>query len=255
MGNPAKPGFKIGTKVGSWEIIGPSERVQEKAGTFLMRQLCRCVCGQERKIRNFTLRQGRSHSCGCKRWSLQDNTEYFRIRKEKRFSLENETVTYSTSKGDILVDLEDIDFIRKNCVYISHPQSTGIRYAVLIPPVNGYHYLHDLIMDTKYLDHKNDNGLDNRRENLRICNPSENCGNSRKPVFKNGAKPSSRYKGVCRHKQAGKWFAYIKVDRVRKYLGLFEIEEDAAEAYDRAAYDAWGEFARLNLINQTNKEE
>lgn len=93
------------------------------------------------------------------------------------------------------------------------------------------------------VDHINGNKLDNRRLNLRICTNIQNARN-RAPY----EKTSSKYKGVSFHKETKKWQAYIKVDKKLKYLGLFKTEEDAAEAYNLAAKENFGEFCRLNAI-------
>lgn len=91
------------------------------------------------------------------------------------------------------------------------------------------------------IDHRNRVRLDNRRENLRVATRSQNTANS---SYVTGA---SRYKGVSHYKRNGKWRAEITVNRVRRHLGTFACEVDAARAYDMAALAAWGEFAYLNF--------
>lgn len=105
-------------------------------------------------------------------------------------------------------------------------------------------FMHRVIMDAKpgeQVDHKNHDGLDNRRCNLRIATGSQNGANQRK------TRGSSRYKGVSRQVRASKWQASIRLDSRSKHLGLFESEEDAAIAYDEAALAQWGDFAHLNF--------
>jgi hypothetical protein len=92
------------------------------------------------------------------------------------------------------------------------------------------------------VDHIDGNPLDNRRDNLRLANNSLNQANRRK-----SSRKSSKYKGVCRHRQLGKWQAAICVNGQRRYLGVFDHEEAAAKAYDAAARQAFGEFARPNF--------
>jgi AP2 domain len=127
-------------------------------------------------------------------------------------------------------------------------ESHGNLYAITnIPREGGGGYrsmlMHKLITGWPVTDHKNHNGLDNRRHNLRPATGSQNMANMRPH-----AKPtSSRYKGVGRHKVTGKWAAYIGVNGRRSHLGLFVSEVDAALAYDAAALAAWGEFAYLNF--------
>jgi hypothetical protein len=93
-----------------------------------------------------------------------------------------------------------------------------------------------------HVDHINGDGLDNRRANLRLATPSQNGGNRRARVG-----GSSRFKGVCWHRKQQCWSAYITVDRRRISLGSFQLEEEAARAYDQASRAGFGEFARVNF--------
>jgi hypothetical protein len=106
-------------------------------------------------------------------------------------------------------------------------------------------FMHRTIMlpdPRQQIDHVNHNGLDNRRANLRVCTPSQNCASQR--VSGLGTSP---FKGVFWHKQTAKWAAFIKVDYQPRYLGLFTDDREAALAYDAAARDVFGEFALTNF--------
>lgn len=78
--------------------------------------------------------------------------------------------------------------------------------------------------------------VDNRRSNLRFCTRAQNLTNARK---RRGA--ASPYKGVSR--SGSKWRARVEDD----YLGTFPTGEAAARAYDAAAAQRFGSFARLNF--------
>jgi len=106
--------------------------------------------------------------------------------------------------------------------------------------------MHRLILNTpdnKETDHINGNGLDNRRCNLRICNDTENCRNSK---MRTGAKSSS-FKGLDWFRHQKKWRVRISVDKKSIFLGYFNDEGEAANAYDEAAKKYHGEFANLNF--------
>jgi len=105
-------------------------------------------------------------------------------------------------------------------------------------------YMHRQIMNAPVgmdVDHRDHNTLDNQRHNLRVCTHAENGYNQ---ASKTG---TSRFKGVSWHKQPGKWEAYIQVDGKQRYLGLFTDEVEAAETYDKAARELFGEFAYCNF--------
>lgn len=91
------------------------------------------------------------------------------------------------------------------------------------------------------IDHINGVITDNRLCNLRLTDQQKNQHNR-----KSRSDVSSLYKGVGWH--LGKWRAFIVLpDGSPKYLGRFNKEEDAAKAYDEAARQHFGEFARLNF--------
>ncbi len=80
-------------------------------------------------------------------------------------------------------------------------------------------HMHRIIMDCPkemQIDHKNGNGLDNRKENLRICTNAENQQNKRK-----NKTAISGYKGIRWHKRDHRWQARIKVNGKSKHLGYF----------------------------------
>jgi hypothetical protein len=110
---------------------------------------------------------------------------------------------------------------------------------------NGVH-MEKLILrsgvETKVM-HRNDNTLDNRRKNLLLGSVSNKNQHKRK-----AKKPkSSKYKGVCWMKDRKRWMCSININGRMKYLGKFKDEEEAARAYDRAAREHYGEFARPNF--------
>jgi hypothetical protein len=93
------------------------------------------------------------------------------------------------------------------------------------------------------VDHRNGDGLDNRRGNLRLATHSQNACNCRR----NKSKTSSRFVGVNFKKRENCWCAQINYQGKAHWLGRFTSEADAARAYDTAARKYHGEFARLNF--------
>lgn len=96
------------------------------------------------------------------------------------------------------------------------------------------------------VDHKDGDGLNNQRDNLRLCSHAQNMCNHQHKT--DGC--SSLYKGVCWRKDVARWVAKIRVSRRLIHLGLFDSQEDAAQAYNQAAKQYFGEFAALNEIDE-----
>lgn len=88
------------------------------------------------------------------------------------------------------------------------------------------------------VDHKDGDGLNNQKSNLRFATTSENCANSKKSTG------SSRYRGVAL--KEGRWRVRICVKYKQVHVGYFKEEFDAATAYNFAAEAAFGEFAAFN---------
>ena len=103
------------------------------------------------------------------------------------------------------------------------------------------------LMQVEEVDHINGNTFDNRRCNLRIATRLQNCANRTKQKTYKGKKTTSKYKGVSWHRVTQKWRADIRVQTKRLWLGIFEDEIEAAQAYDQAAKKYFGEFAKLNF--------
>jgi hypothetical protein len=108
--------------------------------------------------------------------------------------------------------------------------------------------MHRQILGLQYrdgfqIDHRNRNGLDNQRINLRVCTQTENCYNKKHQESK-----SSTFQGVSWCNTRFQWRACITYKNKQKFLGYFDFEEDAAEVYNIAAEKCFGEFASLNRL-------
>jgi hypothetical protein len=153
------------------------------------------------------------------------------------------------TKGQVaLVDDDDFEHLNhfKWKVYFS--ESANSYYATR--KINGKHIaMHRILMNTVgtnlVIDHKDHNGLNNQKQNLRIATKSQNGAN--RQIRKNA---TSKFLGVHWDKSRNKWRAAIKSsNQKQKTIGRFENETEAALAYNDYALKLHGEFANLNTIN------
>ena len=107
-------------------------------------------------------------------------------------------------------------------------------------------YLHRIVMrcsDIDFvIDHLDKNGLNNQKENLRMCTKSEN--NKHTSSHKNS---SSQYLGVSYDKNRNKWSANLMNNGKRILFKRYNTEIEAAKAYDITAKTQFGVYANLNF--------
>ena len=110
-------------------------------------------------------------------------------------------------------------------------------------PVRRVVQMHRLLLNAPpgiEVDHRDSDGLNNQRSNLRLATHAQNQRNRRAQ-----GNNTSGFKGVCL--DGKRWRAQINLQGRRMNLGRFAAAEEAARAYDAAAREHHGEFARLNF--------
>lgn len=157
---------------------------------------------------------------------------------------EEETKIIPLSSGFVAeVDASDYKWLSQWKWY-AHKSRSGY-YAARRGADKKFIYMHRAILECPEgvtADHINGDGLNNKRNNLRIATYSQNNCNRGKIK----RRCSSGFLGVYRNKLRNKWIAQIKINGVQKHLGSFDCEADAAKVRDLAAIKHQGEFARLN---------
>jgi hypothetical protein len=146
----------------------------------------------------------------------------------------------------VLVDDQDAARVLATKWHIQHDslKRYGRVYFYRSLPQNKTISLHRFILglgkgEGGIVDHINNNPLDNRKENLRICTNAQNQYNR-----KRNKNNTSGYRGVRWSSQYKKWRAVIIVNKHNIYLGIFDDPQKAHEVYVRAAHKYYGVFAR-----------
>jgi hypothetical protein len=148
-----------------------------------------------------------------------------------------------------LVDDEDYERVNQfKWYYIMMNKNTGLCYARRHMNISGKDnivYLHRFILGISNgkskIDHKDGNGLNNQRSNIRISTHGQNLLNRGSQT---GA--SSKYKGVCFENFTKSYRMQITI-KGKTIRSRFKNEIEAAKEYDRLAKILHGEFANLNF--------
>ena len=146
-----------------------------------------------------------------------------------------------TQGKEAIVDVEDLDTLSQYKWYAMKIGQTY--YAARYDSKRRRNvFMHRELMGfPKMVDHKDGNGLNNTRSNMRA---SDSCGNNRNRRKREGC--TSGYKGVCWDAFNTRWRADICSSGTKIYLGSSKSEKECASMYDRAAQLCFGEFAQLN---------
>src|SRR4051812_33195080 len=150
------------------------------------------------------------------------------------------------------VDDSDFEFLnqwkwtaekRKNCFYAIRGLCLGKGKQTTI---RMHKFLIGSVLD---VDHRDGDGLNNQRSNLREATVAQNGWNTKSQGG------TSRFKGVCWSEKYTRWQCSMSVNNKHMLIGCFPTEDLAACAYNFAAKKYHGEFAVLNDCENFTKEE
>lgn len=220
---------------------------------------CRCKCGEEKEVDNYSLIIGESTSCGCYKKSDEFLKKMGDSHKKYNDYVINDkyVIMYTTKNEPFLVDIEDFGKVKNICW-----SKNGAGYLTGNAGDNRTVMLHRYIMDCPDdmdVDHKHGSStkFDNRRSNLRIGTKAENMRNTQKPITN-----TSGYKGVYWNKSRQLWVAQIACGINSKngkkkcyYLGSYKNIEDAIAARKAGEEKYFGEWSYDKSRELSNEGE
>lgn len=190
---------------------------------------CVCDCGKQVVVFGARLKSGNSKSCGCIR-SEGNKTRY---KKNDYEIVGTDTkVMIPDYKGNVfvcLVDTDRLEEVKKKRWFTKFCKSSGNYYVQAFEKENGVRkilFLHRILTNApkgKVVDHINHNTLDNRKQNLRVCTPSENGQNRKGP----SSRSTSGVRNVSWNPKRNKWVVNVTVERKRIHLGGYADLEEA----------------------------
>lgn len=170
-------------------------------------------------------------------------------KKVRPIRVEGNVAYVTLTKGYVaVIDAADVHLVERHTWKVSHDTRDGRSrtvYAICHGNSDGRRFtlrMHRLLVDASksdVVDHKDGDGLNNCRANLRVATPSENRFNQRCR-----SDSSSGVKGVHWDKGRGKWQVKIKANGRAVHLGRFDDMEAAAAAYAAASAKLHGDYGR-----------
>lgn len=192
--------------------------------------LCECCCGNKLITQGSALKSGNTKSCGC-------------LHREKMIDA---LTTHGLRKHPLYIVWGGMKTRCYNRDYHQYADYGGRGITICDKWKDSFEdFYNDLIghyVSGMQLD-RIDNDGNYEPSNVRWVTQQQNGMNRR------GSKTStSGYKGVSWKGENGKWVAQIQVNGKKQHIGYFLDEQEAAQAYNDAALELFGEYANLNKL-------
>ena len=242
-----------GIRFGRLTAIEQVEDYIDKNNHHQQQWKCKCDCGKEIIVKSKSLRSGNTTSCGCSRLDWAKRNPIMINRKYNIYEFENNYgICYTEDKKfKWLFDKEDYEII-KPYYWTTSESKTGYAEAK-DSSIRRSIQMSRLVMGLKYgdkreVDHINHDIHDNRKQNLRICNRSENNANKL-----HNSKSKIGVTGVTWDKKSKKWYAHICKNNKQYHLGLFEDFDEAVKSRKEAEEKYFGEYSYDNSMKKAGE--
>ena len=213
---------------------------ENKYNRYIRTWHCKCTCeqGNEIDVRESSLKNGHTKSCGC----LRKETVSKGFKKQNTYDLSKEYgIGYLKSGNTFLFDIENYSLLSKY-YWFENDQGYILAYNSATRKNIRMHRLIMKVLDNDdvEIDHINHNIKDNRKCNLRTVTHAQNMKN-----LKKSKRNTSGYKGISFDKKLGKWRAQIRCDDKRIHIGIFDSIEEAILARNKIEKEVFGEFSNI----------
>ena len=225
-----------GMKFGRLYVVGKSNKFYTRPnGARTMLWECKCDCGNVIFVRGDHMKTGNTLSCG----ECSNNT----------FEFIDDYCIVTCKNGDkFYIDKEDYPFVSKYSWSFD-----GRGYVVSYAGTNKLMKLHRILLNISdpyiFIDHIDHNPANNRRNNLRKCDNSQNNANRSLD-----SRNKSGRTGVLWDEHRQKWFAQIGWHNSNHFLGYYDDIESAIQARENAEKLYFKEYSYTNSINESGDD-
>lgn len=237
----------IGKRFGRLLVIEENGKASD--GSYLYK--CKCDCGNIHTANGCKLRDGSVKSCGC----LQKELLAQRSKKTIKWEMIDEKTVKGTTNNlsgiDFYIDYEDFIKCKDICWSAQYSEKSHTYYIHGKTSYKGQcEYLHRFILglskeDDVEVDHKDHDGTNNTKNNLRVGARTQNAMNMAKfSITKSG------YHGVCWNKKIGKWAVEIWENKNRRYLGFYSDLNEAIKARKDAEEEYFKDWSYKNSVKE-----
>lgn len=254
MGNGRQFRDLTGEQFGRWTVLYQAEPRYDNSGHLRRFWVCECSCDNHtiREVSHRSLTEGKSISCGCYRIERAiPAMRESRIGHNEYIMHDDYCEVIDSSGNSCMIDIDDLEAIKKYYWYkVTLTSKNGIVVSYMYTHIRDKNTkkdhklsMHEYLTNQKYVDHKNHNGLDNRRCNLRFPEDGITSNQGYNNInMKRRRNNTSGYTGVLYDKKSQKWTANIGINYKTKRLGTFNTYEEAVEARkqgEKKYYSGW----------------
>ena len=213
---------------------------------------CECDCGNTHRANGCKLRDGSIKSCGC----LQKELLALRSKKEIKWEIINDNVVKGTTNNlggiNFYIDYEDFIKCKDVCWCAQYSEKSRTYYIHGKTDSGECEYLHRFILglsngNNVEVDHKDHDGTNNTKKNLRVGSRAQNAMNMSKFNI-----TESGHHGVSWNKEINRWMVEIWENKNRRYLGSFSDLDEAIKTRKEAEEKYYKEWSYDNSTKGVN---